>query len=105
MAFEPLSGRRVLAPPGHVVVKLPSALWPAYKLLHSRYQAYLAGIPMLAERDFDGKRGVKMTPKQLDALNAAFARLDAEGREAPQSVFEAQEQAKTRLFKRLQYLS
>jgi hypothetical protein len=105
MAFEPLKGRRILAPPGHLAVRLPAELWPAYKLLHGRYQAYLSGMPMLAERDFDGKRAVKMTPKQLRALNEAFARLDTVSPQAPTSVFGTQEQAKTQLFKRLQYLS
>lgn len=105
MDFTPLRGRRVPLPPGHVAVKLPPDLWQAYKQLHARYQAYLTGIPMLAERDFDGKRSVKMTPKQLEALNSAFTRLAEAEYPAPTSVFEAQEQAKTRLFKRLQYLS
>jgi hypothetical protein len=103
--FEPIKGKRVLAPPGHVGVKLPPELWMTYKRLHASYQAYIAGIPMLAERDFDGKRTVKMTPKQLDSLNAAFGRLAEEADTGTKSVFEAQEDAKTRLFKRLQYLS
>ena len=105
MAYEPLKGKRVLAPPGHVGVKLPPELWQPYKRLHGHYQAYISGMPMLAERDFNGKRTAKMTPKQLEALNAAFVQLEAEDDGPPGSVFEAQEQAKTRLFKRLQYLS
>lgn len=105
MAFEPLKGRRVFAPPGHVGVKLPPELWLPYKRLHGRYQAYISGMPMLAERDFDGKRTAKMTPKQLEALNQAFLRLEAEESDPPASPFEAQQEAKTRLFKRLQYLS
>ncbi len=105
MAYEPLKGKRVLAPPGHVGVKLPLELWMPYKRLHAQYAAYLDGLPMLAERDFDGKRTVKMTPKQLAALNAAFAELVDDETAGPTSVFGAQEDAKTRLFKRLQFLS
>jgi hypothetical protein len=105
MDFQRLTGKRVPLPPGHVRVKLAPELWQPYKRLHSRYQAYLSGIPMLAERDFDGKRTVKMTPKQLEALNAAFERVASEEREPPATVFEAQEEGRTRLFKRLQFLS
>jgi citrate lyase beta subunit len=60
---------------------------------------------MLAERDFDGKRAVKMTPSQLEALNAAFARLAEDEEPQARTVFEAQGQARSKLFKRLQYLS
>ena len=105
MPYEPLKGKRVLAPPGHVGVKLPPELWMPYKRLHAQYEAYLGGMPMLAERDFDDKRTVKMTPKQLFALNAAFAKLVEDDTPGPTSVFGAQEDAKTRLFKRLQFLS
>ncbi len=105
MDFAPIKGKRVPLPPGHVAAKLPPEFWLPYKRLHARYQAYLSGIPMLAERDFDGKRSVKMTPKQLDALNTAFGKLAEDRAGDPATVFEAQERAKTRLFKRLQYLS
>ncbi len=106
MDFEPLQGKRVLlGPPGIVGVKLPPELWQTYKRLHGKYQAYIAGLPMLAVRDFDGKRTVKMTPVQLAALNDALAKVLAAPAGSPDSVFEAQEDARTRLFKRLQYLS
>ena len=105
MEFAPIRGRRVLLPPGHVAVKLAPGLWQPYKRLHAQYQAYLTGMPMLAERDFDGKRSVMMTPKQLKALNAAFMRVAEAEAGSPETVFEAQESARTRLFKRLQYLS
>ncbi|MBI5288009.1 MAG: hypothetical protein HY873_03445 [Chloroflexi bacterium] len=105
MEFTPIKGRRVPLPPGHVAAKLPPELWQPYKRLHAQYQAYLSGMPMLAERDFDGKRSVKMTPKQLRALNAAFGALFESGTGDAGTVFEAQEDARTRLFKRLQYLS
>jgi len=105
MEFTPIKGKRVPLPPGHVAAKLPPELWQPYKRLHAGYEAYLSGMPMLAERDFDGKRWVKMTPEQLGALNAAFAALAESGPSGPGTVFEAQEDARTRLFKRLQYLS
>jgi hypothetical protein len=86
-------------------VKLPPELWQPYRRLYRGYQSYLGGLPMLAERDFDGKRSVKLTPKQLEALNEALARLAGPTSPTPQSAFEAQEEAKSKLFKRLQYLS
>jgi hypothetical protein len=105
MEFTPITGKRTLAPPGFLSVKLGPELWQPYTRLHASYQAYVAGLPMLAERDFDGKRAVKLTSKQLEALNAAFTKLAAEAIAKPTNVFEAQEEARTRLFKRLQYLS
>lgn len=105
MEFTPITGRRTLAPPGFIAVKLDQKLWLPYKRLHASYQAYIAGLPMLAERDFDGKRNVKLTPAQLKALNTAFSKLADGGAASPTNVFEAQEEARTRLFKRLQYLS
>jgi hypothetical protein len=105
MDFTPLKGKRVFLPPGQVGMKLPPELWLPYKRLHAHYQAYLSGIPMLAERDFDGKRTVKMTPRQLEALNAAFAGLAAGEVRAPETVFETQEEARIGLSKRLLYLS
>lgn len=106
MDFQPIKGKRVLlGPPGVVGVKLPPELWQPYKRLHGKYQAYLAGLPMLAVRDFDGKRTVKMSPGQLGALNDALAKVLSTPVGSSDSVFEAQEDARTRLFKRLQYLS
>jgi len=59
-------------------------------------------MPVLRERAFDG-RANKVTPKQLAALNAAFASLNEN--ERGNSVFGAQEAATTKLFKRTQFLS
>ena len=105
MEFEPIKGKRALVPPGMLAVKLDPALWQPYRRLHQAYQSYLSGLPMLAERDFDGKRAVKMTPRQLEALNAAFANLAGDDESQGRTVFEAQGQARSKLFKRLQYLS
>jgi hypothetical protein len=105
MEFEEIKGKRALSPPGTLAVKLPPELWQPYRRLYQHYQSYLTGLPMLAERDFDGKRSVKLTPKQLEALNQAFVKLAEDDEQPPRSAFEAQERAKSRLFKRLQYLS
>ena len=105
MEFEPIKGKRAFVPPGMLAVKLAPALWQPYRRLHQAYQSYLSGLPMLAERDFNGKRAVKMTPRQLDALNAAFAKLAEDDDPAARTVFEAQGKARSKLFKRLQYLS
>ncbi len=105
MEFTPLTGKRTFAPPGFLAVKLAPELWQPYKRLHASYQAYIAGLPMLAERDFDGKRSVKLTSKQLEALNTAFSNLADDSKAKPTNVFEAQEEALTQLFKRLQHLS
>lgn len=105
MEFTPLEGKRALSPPGTLGVKLPPELWQPYNRLYRGYESYLSGLPMLAERDFDGKRSVKLTPRQLEALNEAFTRLAEADAPAPHSVFEGQEAAKSKLFKRLQYLS
>lgn len=99
----PIEGKPVRFPPGRVEIHLDSGHKSAYRRLYARYQSILAGLPVLRERDFDG-RAVKITPDQLAALNAAFAGLAADG-EPPGNAFSKQEASRTRLFKRLQYLS
>jgi len=106
MACEPVEGKSVRFPPGYVEVRLNDDCWLAYRRLYDRYQTLLAGLPVLRERDFDG-RAVKMRSGQLAALNAALARSagpPADGA-APEAPFLAQEQVRTRRFKRLQFLS
>jgi hypothetical protein len=75
----------------------------AYRRLYAGYQSYLTGVPVLRERDFDGRR-VVMTSAQLEALNKALSALDAPVHEHD-SVYGAQEHGRKRLFKRLQFLS
>lgn len=105
MAIEPIAGSPVRIPPGRVAIRLNDAHRSAYRRLYARYGTMLDGLPVLREdRDFDG-RAVKVTPAQLQALNDAFARVDAGGRNGPTSPFAGQEAAKTKLFKRLQFLS
>lgn len=102
--IEPIEGTRVRFPPGRVAIRLDERHRRAYRALYDRYGTLLLDMPVLRERDFDA-RAVKITPRQLDALNKAFASLQEAGEPAPGDAFEAQERAKTRLFKRLQHLS
>ncbi len=104
MEYEPIQGKPVRFPPGRLRIRLDERHRSAYRALYARYQSILAGLPVLKERDFDG-RPVLVTAVQLDALNGAFSKLLKPPHEAPTSVFESQEAAKSRLFKRLQYLS
>ena len=97
-------GKRVKFPPGRVEIRLKPEFRSAYRRLYAAYRTILDGLPVLRERDFDG-RPVSVTERQLEALNQAFSKLTPEGRGAGDSVFVTQEAQKTRLFKRLQYLS
>lgn len=104
MPFEPIVGTPARIPPGRVEVRLTAEHRRAYRTLYARYRTILDGLPVLREdRDFDG-RAVRMTPAHLDALNEAFATLEP-GERRSGTVFGAQEKGRTRLFKRLQYLS
>ncbi len=106
MAFEPIIGTPARVPRGHVAVRLDAAYRLPYRRLYRRYQTQLAGLPVLRDRDFDG-RVVKMRPEELAALNTALAGFLGGSRDgtAPATPFTAQERTRTRLFKRLQFLS
>jgi hypothetical protein len=109
VSFEPIVGKPVrLPPPGRVEVRLNQEHRRLYRALYARFQTVVAGLPVLREdRDFDGRR-LKMARSELDTLNEAFAAeaaRDASGGLAPESVFEGQARGRSRLFKRLQYLS
>ena len=104
MSVEPIVGKPVRFPPGKVEVRLNDAQRMAYKRLYDRYRTNLDGLPVLRDRDLDG-RPVKMTQAELDALNAALASLGAPPSNRTGSAFGAQEATKARLFKRIQYLS
>jgi hypothetical protein len=103
MDLTPVEGKPVRFPPGRVEVRLNDTHHSAYRALYAAYRTVIDGLPTLRDRDFDG-RPVRITAKQLDALNAAFAHL-AKRDDDTSSVFAAQEAGRTRLFKRLQYLS
>jgi hypothetical protein len=102
MEYQPLVGRRLRFPPGRVEVRLNADHRRAYRELYAGYRTVLDGLPVLRDRDFDG-RPVRMSASQLAALNEALLQL-AESRR-PGGVFAGQEADRTRLFKRLQYLS
>lgn len=103
MSIEPLSGTPVRMPPGRVAIRLTEAHHNAYRALYNRFRTLLDGLPVLRDRDFDG-RAVKMTPAQLTALNRAFASL-TDAAERGSGVFDSQADDRSRLFKRTQYLS
>ena len=104
MDYEPIQGKPARFPPGRVQIRLDERHRSAYRALYAHYQSILAGLPVLKDKDFAG-RSVLVTPAQLGALDGAFSKLLQPPLEAPTSVFESQEAAKSRLFKRLQYLS
>lgn len=101
--FEPIIGTPVRLPPGRVAIRLTEDHRSAYRRLYARYCTILDGLPVLRDRDFDG-RAVKVTPSQLDALNRAFASLDQPPPPETGTPFEAQERAKSRLYRKTQYL-
>jgi hypothetical protein len=103
MEFEPIVGKPVRFPPGRVEVRLNAGHHRAYRTLYARYATNTDGLPVLRDRDFDG-RSVKMAPAQLEALNAAFRALTEDAARGA-SAFGAQEAGRTGLFKRLQFLS
>jgi hypothetical protein len=103
MEIAPVQGTPTRIPPGRVAVRLNEDHRTVYRELYARYQTVLGDLPVLRDKDFDG-RVVKLTPRQLEALNEAFSRRSGEPK-AGGGVFTAQERAKNRLFKRLQYLS
>lgn len=100
----PITGKPVRFPPGRLAIRLGEEHWFAYRLLYGRYQSYLAGLPVLRARDFDG-RAVMVTREGLDALNRGFASLRDGRADTDGSPFGGQAQTRTRLFKRLQSLS
>ena len=102
MEVAPIEGKPVRFPPGRLEIRLDERHRLAYRRLYQHYRSFLSDMPVLRERDFDG-RPIKVTPKQLEALNAAFASLD--DHERGNSVFGGQEAATTKLFKRTQFLS
>lgn len=104
MEFERIQGTPVRIPPGRVAIRLSEAHRNAYRRLYNRFQTLLEGLPVLRDRDFDG-RAVKVTPTELEALNRAFASLNDPPATTSGAVFEAQADGRSRLFKRTQYLS
>ncbi len=103
MDYQPIEGAAVRFPPGRIQIRLDEGHRRLYRTLYGRYRTIIDGLPVLRERDFDG-RAVKVTPAQLDAMNAAFRAL-TDRKPSGTGAFGAQEAGRTGLFKRLQYLS
>jgi hypothetical protein len=103
MDVEPIVGAHTRFPPGHVKIRLGDEHRRAYQLLYAHYRTVIDGLPVLRERDFDG-RAVTVTVAELEALNQALARLGAPTEPPATTAFGAQEQAKSRQFKKLQFL-
>ena len=104
MPTEPIVGKAVRFPPRRVEIRLEPEQRSPYRRLYAAYGTVLDGLPVLRDRDFDG-RAVVVTQRQLEALNQAFAKLADEGSATAEGVFSTQEARRTQLFKRLQYLS
>ncbi len=104
MEIPPIEGKSAGLRPGRVTICLDEKHRKAYDVLYGQYRTIFDSLPVLRERDFDGRR-LTVTAKQLDALNRAFASLSAPEELASRSPFDSQERTKSRLFKRLQYLS
>ena len=104
MEIPPIEGKSTGFRPGRVTIRLGEEHRKAYTTVYAQYRTIFDSLPVLRERDFDG-RPIVVTAAQLDALNRAFASLSAPEEPASRSPFDSQERTKNRLFKRLQYLS
>ena len=105
MPFEPITGKnKRFPPPPGIEVRLAPDHQRLYRTLYARYATNLEGLPVLRDRDFDG-RAVRMSQAQLDALNRAFAAESEPGLSSGESPFDRQAEGRSSLFKRLQYLS
>ena len=103
MEVEPITGKRVLFPPGRVAIRLDEGHRRAYRRLYGLLFP-LAGVPALNDHDFDG-RALKLTRRELAALNLAFASLEHHASPGVRSAFGDQEQALTKHFKEMEFLS
>lgn len=103
MTVEPIIGRGVLFPPGHVSITLNADHRRAYLLLYG--SAFpLGDVPALKDHDFDG-RSIKMSRPQLAALNRRFRALQEEADPGPPGAFRDQERFLSKHFKEMQSLS
>jgi hypothetical protein len=103
MTVEPIVGRGVLFPPGHVRIALSAQHRRAYLLLYG-LSFPLADVPALKDRDFDG-RSITMSRPQLAALNRNFADLAGELDLGPPGASRDQQRLLTKRFRELQFLS
>jgi hypothetical protein len=104
MDIETVVGRPVRFPPGRLAVRLDELHKLAYNRLYARYRTLLDDLPVLRERDFDG-RPVHLKAAQLQALNRGFASLADDAGTPVLGVFDGQERSKSHLSKKIQFLS
>jgi hypothetical protein len=104
METEPIIGVPARFSRGRVTIHLSEEYRRPYQELYTHYRTVIDDLPVLRERDFDG-RPVMVTASGLVALNQALANLGGSGEPSATSAFGAQARAKSRLFKKLQYLS
>jgi hypothetical protein len=103
MEYGAIIGKALRFPPGRCQIRLSQEHHRAYRALYARYQSILAGLPVLRDHDFDG-RTVTVTTSELESLNRALSAASAEAAR-PETAFSSQQAVRSRLFKRLQYLS
>lgn len=104
MELEPLVGVPARFPPGHVTVRFDAGHRRAYREIYATYRSNFADLPVIRDRDFDG-RPMKLTRRSLNALNRAFASFAGTPDSRTGSAFEAQERDRSDLFRRTQFLS
>ncbi len=102
-AVEPIIGKRVLFPPGHVAIRLDERHRRAYRRLYGLFFP-LADAPTLKDDAFDG-RSIHVTRTQLAALNRLFATLDRSATPRRRDAFGGQEESLIHQFREMQFLS
>jgi hypothetical protein len=100
---SPVSGRAIWYRPGHVKVTLNAEHRRAYLRLYGMYFP-LSDVPALKDHDFDG-RAIRMTRRQLAALNRNLQDLSSTTDTNPVSPFREQEDALTTASHEMQFLS
>jgi len=100
--ITPIIGERLLFPPSRVAIRLDEGHRRAYRRLYGLLFP-LAGVPALKDHDFDG-RALKLTRRQLAALNRAFADLGRLVAPGMRGAFRGRSKALTNHFKEMQFL-
>jgi hypothetical protein len=75
--MDPIEGKPVRFPPGRVAIRLDESHRTAYRRLYASYRTILDGLPVLRDRDFDGRK-VLVTPAQAAALELLEAMTGGE---------------------------
>ena len=77
MATEPIVGKAVRFPPGRVEIRLGPEQRSPYRRLYAAYGTVLDGLPVLRDRDFDG-RAVSVTVNVATPDAQSFQRSEAQ---------------------------